>query len=400
LNSDKPHNSDNSHAGPKRLVGVIHSLDGGGAERVMARLMNELAARGHQMHLVTLDDGSRDRYPVDAAVSRESLDVMSHSTGIISAIRNNWRRIRALRAALVQIRPDAVLSFCDRNNILTILATSGTKIPTVVSERSDPAKQSLGKVLNVLRDRTYRRAGAVIAQTDAAAEYLRLRTSRSVLVIASAVDRPGTLGDQETSGEGKIVDFQSRWELRTILGVGRYETEKGFDRLIDAFAKIAPHHPQWRLRFVGEGSRRSELESQANRSGFSDRIQIDGWQNPIAPVYQQASMFVLPSRYEGFPAALLEAMASGMPVVAVDCPSGPAAIVRNNQDGMLVKNDLKSLADAMSAMIKDADLARQLGAQATAVVDRFGWPSMVDAYEHVLMRVCKNHALENSRTQG
>jgi GalNAc-alpha-(1->4)-GalNAc-alpha-(1->3)-diNAcBac-PP-undecaprenol alpha-1,4-N-acetyl-D-galactosaminyltransferase len=389
FNHLKSNNSNNSDKGPKRLVGVIHSLDGGGAERVMSRLMGELAARGHDMHLVTLDDGTRDRYPLDDTVRRVPLNLMAQSTGIISAIRNTGRRIRSLRAALVQIRPDAVLSFCDRNNILTILATRTTGIPTVVSERSDPAQQSLGRFWNTMRDQTYRRADAVIAQTDAAARYLRNRTGRSVEVIASAVDRPG-----------EIVDFDTRWAHQTILGVGRYETEKGFDRLIDSFVKVAPQHPDWRLRLVGDGSLRGELKSQAARSGFGDRILVDGWQNPIAFAYNLASLFVLPSRYEGFPAALLEAMASGMPVIAMDCPSGPAAIVRNNLDGMLVDNDLDSLAAAMSAMMGDAAFARQCGAQATAVVDRFGWPSMVDAYERTLILVCKNRALKNPRTQS
>lgn len=382
----------------RRWACVIHSLNGGGAERVLARLVGELSDRGHQVHLITLDDGSQDRYPVAPAVHRHCLDLMGESTGWISGIRNTRRRVSRLRSKLRAIDPDAVLSFCDRNNILTLL--SAGSIPTVVSERSDPARQSLGRFWNWMRNRTYRRADRVVAQTAAAAKFLEHQTGRDVDVIASAVDP-----SQAT------VDFDARWAKRTILGVGRFEREKGFDRLITAFAKIAADVPEWRLRLVGDGSMRSEWEQLRQSTGVAQRITLDPWQSRIDEAYRTASLFALSSRYEGFPAALLEAMAAGIPVVAVRCPSGPEAIIRSidwslvtedwaasdperaTGDGVLVDNDVDSLAAGMRRMIENPDLARELSTRAREVTDRFGWPAMVTAYENTLIQAARRKCI-------
>jgi GalNAc-alpha-(1->4)-GalNAc-alpha-(1->3)-diNAcBac-PP-undecaprenol alpha-1,4-N-acetyl-D-galactosaminyltransferase len=120
---------------------VIHSLDGGGAERVMAGLASRLQRRGHACTLITLDDGQNDRHDVDANVTRMTLDLMKPSVHKWQAVTNNFKRIRRLRQAIRDSQPDVVLSFCDVMNVLTLIATRGLAIPVVISERSDPAKQ-------------------------------------------------------------------------------------------------------------------------------------------------------------------------------------------------------------------------------------------------------------------
>jgi len=356
---------------------VIHSLNGGGAERVMAGLSSRLQAKGHVVTLITLDDGRSDRHEVDPPVDRRPLDVMCNSRSKLAAITNSWRRVAAVRKAIRDSRPDVVLSFCDATNVLTLLATRGLGFPVVVSERSDPDKQSLSWPWSQLRPPLYRRADDVIVLTKTAADAVNTWCQNPPTIIPSAVDQP-PIGHRQQAhcAAGKV-----------LVAIGRLEHEKGFDRLIEAFAEVANAHPAWRLKIVGEGSCREQLEQQANILGLSNRIRFEGWLRPIWPSLENADLFALTSRYEGFPSALLEAMAAGVAVIAVDCESGPRGIIQNEIDGLLVKNDVHSIVAALERCMSDESLRNRLGQAGRHVTERFGWDTMVAAYEACLLRV-------------
>ncbi len=277
--------------------------------------------------------------------------------------------------------PDVVLSFCDRTNVLVLAATEGFlgrggySVPVVVSERSDPSHQSLGSLGDWLRGRLYPRAVCAVALTDASATHLRRLGCPAVEVIPSAVNSPPVRSDRAGASDAK-----------RIIGVGRLEPEKGFDRLIDAFANLADDFPDWSLRILGEGSQRRQLESRAAARGVAARVSMPGWTEPqcVWAELAESTLFVLPSRYEGFPSALLEAMAAGVPCMAVDCDSGPRAIIRHGTDGVLVDNSTEGLAEGMRQLLQDAATREALASRAGEVTDRFGWEEMVTAYERVL----------------
>lgn len=360
-----------------KIACVIHSLNGGGAERVMARLVSMLGQRGHDVTLVTLDDGKRDRHEVNPVVGRVHLDLMNDSRNKFVGLIATYSRIRALRKALERIRPEVVLSFCDATNVLTLLAMRSASVPVVVSERSDPSSQKMGFPWSLLRRKLYRRAAKVIVLTDAAAETVRPWCRGEPVVIPSAIDAP------------PMIASRTRYDhTGDFVGVGRLEHEKGFDLLINAFAKIASDDPTSKLTIYGEGSLRNTLQQQRDRLGLGDRILMPGWVQPIWPVLQPGGVYVLSSRYEGFPSSLLEAMSSGMGCIAVSCPSGPASIVRDGVDGLLVTpGDVTEIASAMASLRSDQTLRRRLGENARSVVARFGWEAMVDRYESVLRSV-------------
>lgn len=360
---------------------IIHSLNGGGAERVMAGLASRLSHRGHDVTLITLDDGRKDKHEVDPRVKRVPLDVMGYSRSKLAALINNVRRCRSLRAAVLDSHADVVLSFCDVTNVLTLLAMRGLATPVLVSERSDPKQQSLLWPWSSLRPRLYRNAAEVIVLTRAAAKTVMPWSHRSPVIIPSAVDPPLALDRSHLMGRSQHV----------VIGIGRLEIEKGFDRLIAAFAEVASQYPQWQLRIVGEGSCRCQLEQQAAGLDLTNRIQFMGWIQPIWAALQDADLFALTSRYEGFPSALLEAMAAGVAVLAVDCESGPREIIRHDVDGILAANDDEALAAALARCMGDASLRLRLGNQATSVSSRFSWQRMTDAYEQCL-RACADRA--------
>ncbi len=364
-----------------KITAIIHSLDGGGAERVMAGLTTRLQQRGHIVTLITLDDGHHDRHEIGSEVQRVALNVMRHSRNKLSGLLNSGRRIWALRKAIEQSNPDVVLSFCDVTNLLTLLATRGLSLPVVISERSDPAQQSLPWPWSVARPKLFRRADDVVVLTQTAANTVAAWSKGPPTIIPSAVDRPPVLDRHH---------LFTRTE-KILVGVGRLEIEKGFDRLIAAFARVASSFPKWQLRIIGDGSCRLALEQQAAALGLSTRIQFPGWLQPIWPSLRDADLFALTSRYEGFPSALLEAMATGVAVIAVDCESGPRAIIDNDVDGLLIANDEASIDVALERCMGNEALRHWLGKNATDVTMRFGWDAMVDAYEQRLRQVVLRH---------
>jgi glycosyltransferase involved in cell wall biosynthesis len=357
-----------------RIAGVIHSLNGGGAERVMARLVSMLSDRGHDVTLITLDDGASDRHEVGPKVQRVHLNVMGDSRNKLAGLIATVNRVKALRTAMKRSRPDVVLSFCDVTNVLTLVASRLWSVPVVVSERSDPTAQLIAAPWAQLRPKLYRRAAAVVVLTDAAASTVAPWCRDRPIVIPSAIDAPPNDLNNPIDVAGDFV------------AVGRLEHEKGFDLLIDAFAIIAVGDPKATLSIYGEGSLRQVLEQQLDRLELRERVAMPGWTRPIWAVLRPGGVYVLSSRYEGFPSSLLEAMASGMACIAMDCPSGPAAIVRDGVDGLLVPpGDVDELASAMLRLREDQSLRERLGASARDCVQRFDWGAMVDRYENALV---------------
>jgi glycosyltransferase involved in cell wall biosynthesis len=164
--------------------------------------------------------------------------------------------------------------------------------------------------------------------------------------------------------------------------------EKGFDILIDAFARVAPRFEQWRLAIAGDGPLRPRLEAQAAASGVGDRIDFIGLRPDIDAVFGEAAIFALPSRFEGFPNALCEAMAHGLAVVASDCPSGPAEIVRPGTDGLLVsREDTDELAGALARLMADPGERTRLGASARGITERFAPAAVMRRWEELLLDV-------------
>lgn len=172
--------------------------------------------------------------------------------------------------------------------------------------------------------------------------------------------------------------------------MGRLAPEKGFDLLLEAYARIAGSHPGWSLTILGEGPERRRLESIVRAFGLAGRVSMPGRIEDPQGQLADAHAFALPSRYEGFPNALLEAMACGLPVVAFDCPSGPAEIVTHDRSGLLVPaGDVSGFATALSRVMGSAADRVRLGRSAREVVVRFAPDSVLDRWSRVLSEVVR-----------
>jgi glycosyltransferase involved in cell wall biosynthesis len=365
----------------RRLTLVVPSLALGGAERVVARMANHWAASGDAVTVITLSAAETDTYSLDPAVTRVPLDLMRDSRGPIWALYNNWLRVGKVEDTIRKLRPDTVISFTDRMNVVTLAACRSLGVDTVVSERIDPSQQPVGWYWSRLRRWGYPLARALVVQTQAVRGQLEpLMRGRPIYVIPNAVDAP--TGDPRAREPRSTADGSLQ-----IAAMGRLAYQKGFDVLIDAFARAAEGQSRWSLVILGEGPERLRLEEEIHTRGLEGRVRLLGWIPDPSAVLRSCDAFVLSSRFEGFPNALLEAMALGLPSISVDCPSGPADIIRHQIDGLLVsRGDVAALAAAIRRLLSDDLLRVRLGQEALGVVDRFSSERYYARWEAVLRK--------------
>lgn len=354
---------------PLRVMVFIHSLHGGGAERVAADLTAHWVHAGHEVTLVTQADARGDAYALEPRVTRRVLGTAGLSGGGWRGLWANVVRVRRLRAQIRAMQPDVVLGMMTTSSVLAVLAARGLGCAVVATEHTHPPAQSLSSLWQRLRRYAYPRASRVVALTQGTADWLADHVPGSRLaVIPNSVHWPlHRVGPERAPPRvsGK----------RYVLAVGRMHRVKGFDILVRAFAQIAPAHAEWDLIILGDGTpaQRHALQQQIEQAGLSARIHLPGRAGNVGDWYAAAAFYVLSSRVEGLSNTLLEAMASGRAAVGFDCDTGPREIIRDGVDGVLVRpaGDASALAAAMAAMMADVPRRCELGARATEVRDRF-----------------------------
>jgi glycosyltransferase involved in cell wall biosynthesis len=368
-------------AGPRpRITVVISSLSIGGAERVITELANDWVGRGWEITIVHFSiPGTPPYFPLDPRVREVPLGLHRVSRSPLDALRNNLRRIRVLRRAIRTTRPELVLSLMNRTNILTVFAATGLGLPVVVCEHTAP-RGTLTRPWRILRGLAYRRATFVVMLTAGALAELPAALRRRGRVIPNPLPAQ-FLATVEPSADGHGATPAGG---PTVMGLGRLTPEKGFDLLIEAFAQLADAWPTARLVIWGEGGERDRLERIRASHDLGDRVDLPGETRVPEQVLRAATVFVLSSRLEGMPMALLEAMALGRAVVACDCDHGPRDIVRDGLDGVLVPpEDVGALAGAIGALLGDDVKRVELGRRAVEVRERFALDAITAEWERL-----------------
>lgn len=362
---------------PLRVMLIISSLAGGGAERVIVDLAHFLAERGYSVTVGTLEGDRADHFSLSLAVHRVRTDIMWESGGPLEKIVGTLRRLRMIRRLVVSARPDVVISFIEMTNVRVLVSLIGTGIPVVVSERTDPRHHHVGGVWHFMRRNSYRIAARVVVQTENVAQWARSWLSaKRVVVIPNAVRR---ISDTPSSCRPSGMP-----QGRIVLGMGRLSREKGFDLLINAFAQTGLHRDNWSLILLGEGTERLALLAQATALGIAENVHMPGIQSKPGDWLHHTDIFALSSRYEGFPNALLEAMQLGVACVAFDCNSGPAEIIRNDIDGLLLPaEDENALSEALHRLAGNDALRKRLADQARFVSQRFSAQAVYQQWQNV-----------------
>ncbi len=354
-----------------RLTFAIGSLEGGGAERNLVLLAESFAKKGHLVTVLTLFGEERDFYTLSPLVKRVSLGLLRSSQVAFFFLK--------LRKALIATKPDVVISFMCRMNIMTVLSILGSKIAVIVCERIDPRAHRIASIWKWLRWWIYPKADRIVVQSRAALDYFLPRFQSKTDVIPNPVIPLKAIGPPNHS-----------LPKPALIAMGRLHEQKGFDLLLKAFERIKRKHPTWGLSILGDGPLKGSIQSLIKHLELSKQVRLLGLVKNPYDYLRQADLFVLSSRYEGFPNALCEAMACGLPVISTDCPSGPSDIIRDGIDGVLVpQNDVKALALAMDHLMADEDKRKRLASCAPEVVQRFGVEKIVNRWESLLVDVSK-----------
>lgn len=343
----------------------------------MTNMANYWTEKGWEITLFTfVGEEEKPAYPLHERVNLTQLGIWEHGKKVqpgIDVFKKLWR----LRKALWDSHPDCVISFMDKVNVAVLAATRGLGIPVIVSERTNPWKFPIEPLWTRLRRWTYPFADALVVPSRRIAENLRPWLENRVVHIPNAV----------YNWDESRIPCTKRDTAHTLITAGRLEYEKAYDILVHAFSLVAAKHPLWELRILGEGKLRPTLEKQIGELGLNGRVHLEGWVDDPYRYFRASRIFVLSSRFEGFPNVLFEAMACGIPAIAFACDYGPDEIVRHDVDGILVPpENVDALAEAMDRLMSDEQERRRLAERAPEVLERFSPEKVMDMWENLINR--------------
>ena len=386
--------------GGKSIAFYIGGLCIGGAERVICNLAEYFYSEGYRVTMVTKVRDEKE-YELNPGIRRIIADITpEEETG--SRIHNLCARINKLKRIWKEVKPDVIVSFIRKNNLMAIASAAPLGIPVVVSVRSAPERELKGFGFKTISFLLFRKAAGVVLQTREAydffpgyirakaivlpnsinpdflkeSEKLALERNSDINGAAIDVEKPGKDTYEHTRNnreEPFVLDsrlISSRREKR-IITVGRIDDNKNQRLLVEAYAKIAGHYPDWSLELIGDGSGRKALEEYVSTLPCKDRISFTGAVDDVAGRMSKASIFVLPSRIEGMPNALIEAMVMGMACISTDCPCGGPRdlIAADESNGILVPVDnVDSMAMALKRLITNDTLRESMGDNARKVI--------------------------------
>ena len=279
-------------------------------------------------------------------------------------IRGFLARYRRLRNIWKQEKPDVILSFIGYNNSFAVLTSRGLGIPVVVSVRSNPAYEYDTGKLRIPAFFFFRQASGIVLQTHEAAEFFPKGIQKKSVILPNAINpdfiHPRYEGERE----------------KRVVSVGRLDHNKNQNYLIRQFARAHKRHPEYTLHLYGDGPARKEFEQLAEELGIADAVVFEGLVSGVREKIEKSSIFVLSSRSEGMPNALLEAMGAGLACISTDCPcGGPRDLIRDGENGFLVPVEDKAsgdeLADRMLRLMDDPQLADRMGREAARVQESY-----------------------------
>ena len=375
----------------RKILIFIGSLTSGGAERVTVSLSKYLArVKNFSVVVVTLNDTIHDFYTLDSRVKRIAMS-MGGATSGINKFTRNVQRLSAFRKIVKQEKPDLVLGMITRHAVLSILACIGLSVKVVVSERNYPGKRKNHSMWEILRKYVYRYADCHVVQTKKIEKWISTNTkSKKIYVIPNSIMWPLPSYEPVLYPNDYIEE-----DKNLILAVGSFKAQKGFDLLLEAMTGLLQQYPNWKLVILGgkvdESEDRTglnlkeELKSLAAKNKIESQVIMPGKAGNVADWYDRADIFVLSSRFEGFPNVLLEAMASGTASVSFDCDTGPGEMIVHEENGLLVAPfNILALQNAVETLMNDKILRQKLSVNAVETRKIFAEDEILASWSDVL----------------
>lgn len=355
-----------------KIVYILPSLQApGGIERIITFKANYFAEhfKGYEITIITSEQmGKAPHFPLSPKVKHidlgTSFDLPYSQSFISKLLKYPFRYLQfkqRLSNILNELQPDITISTLRRElNFITKLKDGSIKIGEFHVSRSAygaEAMQTKNPIANMLKKRWSHQfvknlsklSRVIILTREGAKEWPELK---NISIIPNPISTPT---------EGKQANILSHH----VIAVGRYTTQKGFDRLISAWSIVVKKHPDWNLHIYGEGDLKEEYERLINDLQLKENCLLHHTVSDIAEKYCVSSIFVLSSRYEGLPLVLGEAMAYGVAPVAFTCPYGPRDMITHQKNGILVEDgNIEQLASQICYLIENEDIRKEIGKQA------------------------------------
>lgn len=375
-----------------RIAFFIGQLGQGGAENVVATLTSQLAQRGHN---ITLVSHLKTQF-YDIANEVNLIDVRSwqYDTYVgLSPVRlckkaaNRFKDFINIRRIIKQEKPEVVISFlCGWIHPLVLLCKG--HIPLICAERNAMVYPH-GRQDFLNKQIMYRLAYGVQVMSRHDKAWLRNRYKR-------VYPMPNPLRFEPLSKKEYDDLFQNR---KNILACGRVHSQKGFEKLIEAFSLIASDFPEWSVDIcgnIGDENYYQSLLNRINYYGLKDRVVFLGVRKDVNSLMQSHSIFCLSSQHEGFPNVLSEAMANGMACVSFDIVTGPSEIIVDGIDGFVVEDqNVEELARGLSMLMGNEDLRYTVGACAIGNITRYSKDKIVAKWENMFKNIINNYYGKN-----
>ena len=382
----------------KSIAFYIGGLCIGGAERVICNLAEYFYGEGYRVTMVTKVRDEKE-YELNPGIKRVIADItLEEETA--SRIRNLFARIAKLKRIWKEVKPDVIVSFIRKNNLMAIASAAPLGIPVVVSVRSAPERELKGFGFKTISFLLFRQAAGVVLQTREAYDFFpgyirakavvlpnsinpvflkeseKLALERNSDINGASNEKPEKVAVENTNiicEEPMVIDSRVVFSKREkkIITVGRIDDNKNQRMLVEAYAKIAGPYPEWSLELIGDGNGRQALEEYVSTLPCKDRISFTGAVDDVVKRMSEASIFVLPSKIEGMPNALIEAMVMGMACISTDCPcGGPRDLIAAEEtNGILVPVDnVDTMAMALKRLITNDTLRQSMGDNARKII--------------------------------
>lgn len=344
----------------KHIAFYIGSLQKGGAERVFVNLAVFFRSEGYRVTMVTqYRYPDEEEYMLPPEIKRVISDLNSDELSN-SRIVNFYRRVRKLHRIWKTEHPDMVLSCNGKNNFMAIVTTMFTATRPVVSVVGEAREEYPGRLMHCLADFLFPFADGIILQTERSKYFFNKKIRHKAIILPNSLNpafiKPRYEGERD----------------KRIVAVGRLDANKNHEMMIRAFAALRDKYPEYTLTIYGEGELRPLLEDLVNRLGISEQVFLPGAIPDVAARIERAALFLLTSYSEGVSNALIEALASGLPVISTDVPSGGTVeLMTDGENGLIIPaGDLHALEDAMDRLLGDPAYADSLGREAAKIQHR------------------------------
>ncbi len=360
-----------------KIAFVITSLTSGGAERVLSTLANSLVS-DYQVTIITLYN-VEPFYHLHSQINRISCrESYNKNMRFMDSLNNNIYMIRCLFLILRKERIDVLIGFMTTTNVYSIIACKLANIPCLISERTHPDFDPLSRFWINVRKKTYPFCTKLVIQTEGIKSYFSnfLKSNKLAIIKNPLAESLLKFRDATTQKE------------KVILSVGRLDPVKNQKLLIEAFSEMNTEN--WKIQIVGEGELHSELKSLITQLNLQDSVELVGSVNNVHEYYNKASIFTFTSNFEGFPNALIEAMAFGLPCISTNCPSGPSEIIDDGENGFLIPvGDKNMLKRKLEVLMNQPELRTSFGHAARASTTKFETKHISEQWKHLLTEALK-----------